>query len=100
MPRELLKAAKVFAENSAASFDTLKRPNAWNNDEFNHSEYNEIACCILEHAKSHQTSHALANYILKVVNISSIKSVLVLGEHPNFDYMVLLDYILIKFISE
>jgi len=88
MPRELLKAAKVLADSQATEFDSLNRPKSWNNENFNHSAYNEIGCCILEHAKKYQTSEYLARHLLKIVNISNIKTVLVLGEYPNYDYMV------------
>ena len=72
MPRELLKAAKLLAESQATDFDSLNRPKSWSNEKFNHSAYNEIACCILEHAKKHQTSESLAKYLLKILNISNI----------------------------
>jgi hypothetical protein len=88
MPRALLTAAKKFADSSASSFDALGRPNSWQASTFNHTAYNTFACCILRHARDKQTTKSLAEYILRVVNISSIKTVLILGEHPNLDYMV------------
>ena len=56
----------------------------------------EIACCVLAHAKQHQTSTALAEYVLKITknheynsdrNDAIVKNVLVLCGPPEFDYM-------------
>ena len=98
MPKEILTAAKKFADSSASTFDSLSRPKKFG-PSFNHSAYNEIACCVLSHAKKHQTSIALADYVLKVtryhqynideVRRDHVKNVLVLcGSPPEFDYMV------------
>ena len=89
MPRELLIAAKQFADREAVSIDPLGRPVEFQSSEkFNHTAYNELTCCVLAHARKHQTSLSLAKHILGIVNISSgVRSVLLLGEYPNYDYM-------------
>ena len=97
MPKEILTAAKNFADSYASTIDNLSRPTEFKSN-FNHSMYNEIACCVLSHAKEHQTSVALVRYLLKVAknhdysidNLKNVvvRNVLVLCGPPEFDYMV------------
>ena len=96
LPKELLLAGKIFADRSGVSFDALNRPTSFSSSSsssssdkhFNHTYYNELACCIRQHAENHQTTRSLAKHILDTVNIPDIKNVLILCEYPNFDYMV------------